>query len=391
MPEDNKPEETAQKLQDNPEIARLIAEKIPGIVQEEFAKIVGPEVQRILADARADVERKQTEGGTGGTGGGERRALTKEESAEYVRCVVLQSAGLKATPRMDIDGDGLVQQALTSIEGSSGGYLLPEEFVAEVEKREEILQNIWPLLQKRTTRSRKVIKPEMTDYPEASTGAAAKVNSATTGDEITESNVTFGQLEWDLEDSDMRFPVKLDLIEESPIDIYNELIDVAADELARKRERFPIVGRGHTQKEALGLTDDAAGITKVAIDAAPSVTAVLDFIRRLPQEYRARATMVMPGSTFFKVAGELAQNVNAPQFLTQLRVLPPMVESPFMTEGQILYGDFNRYVVYSIRLMQIITSVSAERKMREIVVTETWTGRPTIKDAFRIGTGVTYS
>ena len=80
--------------------------------------------------------------------------------------------------------------------------------------------------------------------------------------------------------------------------------------------------------------------------------------------------------------------VRSAQYLAGL--LPEMLESEYVAEGKIIGGDFSRYHVKYIRLLQVVTSIAAERKTQEIVVTETWTGKVVQTDAFRIATGITY-
>jgi len=386
-------QENAQFLREHPLLAQTIAEKIPAMVEEKFASIIGQELFDVVRMAKSDVDRSKVGlGAPSGQRGAGRPKMDAEQGAEWLRVAIAHLAGHgEVKPNADLDADGLITQSLTPISGS-GAYLLPEEFVPEIERKEAEVQNVWPLVTKRPTKVRKVVKPEYTDYPSSNRGANANVNSATTATEITETVPTWEDMEWDIEDFDMRFPVKLDLLEESPVSVYEELIWCAGDAFAVDHEELIFQGSGHGSKLPLGLLHTDAGITTVAINAAPTVANILEtLLASVPQKYRARAAMLMPSSTFFKVASVFAQNINAPQFLTQIGALPPMKESGYIDEGKIVVGDFSKYVVYYIKLMQIITSIEAQRKCREIVVTERWTGRPTIADAFRIGTGVTYT
>jgi len=163
---------------------------------------------------------------------------------------------------------------------------------------------------------------------------------------------------------------------------------MVADDFARNRESMILNGQGHGHSEPEGLLMGVSGISTVAVSAAPTVANILDLCAQVPARYRANATMVTDAQTGFAVASALSQNIRAPQYL--LGKLPKMVESEHMPEGKILVGDLNYYKVKYIRLLQVVSSIAAERKTREVVVTETWTGKATQTDAFRIGTGVTY-
>jgi len=384
--------ECAAYLRSHPELLESLAAKIPQLVQEKLTAIVGGETAEALKRAQRTVDRTKAASAVGiGRAGSGRPEMDREQRAEWLRCAIGGLYGRRVVPSAELDAGGLITQALNPVMGSSGAYLLPDEFVPEVERKADEPAVIWPLLQKRQTRSRLVQKPEVTSYVAANKGTAANVNSATTATEITVTEPVYSELEWHLEDFDTRVPVKLDLLEESPISIYDELIWQVADAFAINHEQEPMVGTGHANKRPLGLLNAGAGITSTAIDAAPSVDNILAFIGGVPQRYRARATLAMPSTTFFKVVAALATDINSPEFLTRYKALPPLVESFYIPEGKLVAGDFNYYVVYHIRLMQLIQGIAAERKTMEIVVTETWTGRPTITDAFRIGTGVSYS
>jgi len=359
------------------------------IVPDETLRLFDADLRQAIANAKADVNRTQAAlavAAAPATGAG--AIMDAEQSAEWLRCALGHMHGRMIPPREGLDADGLITQALNPVTGASGGYLMPEAFVAEVEKKALEPVVIWPLLTHRKTKSRTVKKPEVTAYPSVNKGTAAKVNSATTSDEIAETVPTFDELEWNLEDFDARMPIKLDLIEESPIDVYQELVALVADAYSIEHEREPLTGTGHANKRPLGIMDAATGITTIAIGAVPTVAVLLDFCAQIPLRYRRQAKLAMGSQTIYAVVAQLAANVNAAEFL--LGRIPPMVESEHVEEGKILGGDFNRYVVYAIRLLQIVSSIVAERKTQEVVVTETWTGLVTQTDAFRIGTTVTY-
>lgn len=388
----DEPKRTGEEvLAANPKLAEMLAEKIPGIVgesmQAQFAEHITPQIAEMLKAARADVERKAPPIPKPG----DQAQMSAEQTAELVRCQVLAVCGMRPQPKSDLDAGGIITQALTPTEGDQGAYLLPAQFVMEVEKRAAAVQDIWPLITQRTATARHVLKPEQTDYPVPNWGGASNVNSPDPTALIPVTPVRYGRMEWHLEDSAVRYPVKLDLFEESPVNIFEELVEVSADAFARDKERLPLVGRGHAHEEPLGLFDAAANIPTVAIDAAPTIANLLGFFRQLPKEYRRRATAVLPVDTYYTVGGELAVNVNSPKYLEEtLRILPRMTDSAYVPDGSIIYGDFSRYVAYVIRQMQVVQGIVAERSMREIVIKECWTSQPTMQDAFRIGTGVEY-
>ncbi len=405
MDEKDKNKATPPSLEDQAAVGlnegsvKELARVFGSMAAEEMANIFGNELGAKIEKARKEVDRSKVAGMTAQPT--KREPLNHEQMAEWLRCALMRSSGRfdLGKPREDLDEDGRITQALNPVTGSSGAYLLPDEFVSELEKRAPTPVVLWPLVNKAQVKSRTVKMPSVTTYLTVNTGSSANVNSATTGTEITETVPVFSEIEWNLEDSDSRLPIKLDLLEESPINVYEELLNMVADDFARNRESMILNGQGHGHSEPEGLLMGVSGISTVAISAAPTVANILDLCAQVPARYRANATMVTDAQTGFAVASALSQNIRAPQYL--LGKLPKMVESEHMPEGKILVGDLNYYGkilvgdlnyyrVKYIRLLQVVSSIAAERKTREVVVTETWTGKATQTDAFRIGTGVTY-
>ncbi len=308
-------------------------------------------------------------------------SMSLEQQGEFFRCAILGG-----TPDPDLDEDGVVTQALGPATPSKGGYAVPVDFQLGVEKKADEPAIVWPLITKRRTSRDSVTKREVTAYPSSNKGTAAKSSSTTSSDDVTEQEPTYGELTWTMRYYDMRTFIKIDLIEDSPDDIVQELMDLAADAFAIDHESEPIVGPGSGSSRPLGLMDASAGITTVDFGGAPTIARILNFAQEIPQRYRARSLMLMEGQTLFSIIAELAENVRAAQFL--LNKLPNMEESAYVTSGKILAGDFSRYVVYINRLMYMMSGDSPRNFSKEITIVEKWDGQPVLTDAFRIATGV---
>ena len=391
--------EERKKMQEDGAAARLSPEfilQLAPLVKDEHLKLFDAELAEALVQARKEIDRtnivvaQDVPAPAGDVRLNGVSLDSQEQSAEYMRCAIARMCGvwnIKPDPRLDVGGR--ITQALTPISGAAGGYLLPDQFIQEVQKRADEPAVVWPHVNKRPATSRTVIKPEVTTYITPNQGTSASVNSATTATEITVTQPVFTQEQWDLEDSDARMPVKLDLLDESPIDVYQELIALCADAFSVTHENDVFNGTGHANLRALGVLNSSSGITSTATGADASMSTLLAFLAELPKRYRARAKTFMGSSTLFFLVQSLATNVRAAQFLQGF--IPAMDDSEYIPEGIWVTGDWSRYVVYYLRFMSILTSIAAERKMQEIVVTECWTGKPTIVDAFRIGTTVGYS
>ena len=136
------------------------------IVPEELTRLFQSELAQAIANARAEVHR---EAGLAGAvnktiGRGQRPRMDQEQQAEWLRCALGSMLGRPdiAKPSESLDVDGLITQTLTVTAGTSGAYLVPDEFVAEIEKKALEPAVLWPLVQKRRTLRSSVTKPEVT-------------------------------------------------------------------------------------------------------------------------------------------------------------------------------------------------------------------------------------
>ena len=209
---------------------------------------------------------------------------------------------------------------------------------------------------------------------------------------MTETDVTVTQKQWTMRYTDAFVPIKLDMLRDSPMNILDWITQRIGKKFGKKREQLLLNGEGGDSLEPVGmLTNDGvlAGITEVGIDTAVTTSVLLNFIRKLPQEYRAGATALMDAAPIFEIAAQLAPNVRSAQYL--IGMLPPMKESGYMSSGTILVGDFSEYVVFYNKMMELISGTIPRRYSMDLVFVEKWDGLVATKDAFRLGTGVSYS
>lgn len=383
----------AQWLSEHPEVVKALA----GVVKAEMLALFEPEAAEMIAKAREEVDRTKVvrsllsgEGETSVVPTG-RPKMTKEQRAEWLSCRIRRMGNWgDGIPNPDLDADGIITQALGPTVGSAGGYAIPDDFVAEIARRNEEPSIVWPMLTKFPTNRTSVTQPVITAYPSVSKGAAALSSSVTSTDEIAETEPTMDELTWTMRYFDARLLVKLDLLTDSPMNIYEQLLQVVADAFMTEREREPIIGTGAANSRPEGILT-GGGITEVAIGAALSISTLMNFVENIPQRYRVagRTQLLMPTTIIFELVASLAQNVRAAQYL--IGFLPPFSESAYVTDGKIIGGDFSRYIVYYNLLMQIVSAVVPGKFAMDIAVIEKWDGQVTIDDAFRIGTGVTYS
>lgn len=382
-------QDAAKFLSDNP----AVAEKLAGLVKDEILKTLGGDMATVLANAKSkaklpDETRQAAAGSVEMANGKTRIAMTREQCGEWFRCAILDMSGRGFEVKQDLDENHLITQALSGSLGSAGGYTVPDDFRAEVYRRNEEPEVIWPLITKRPTNRDQVTSVEVTSYVTPSKGASAKSVSATTADEIAETVPAFGEVTWNLRPMDAYVPIKLNLLDDSAINIMDTVTSLVAEGFRGFHETLPLTGQGVASKEPVGLLNAEMGLTAVTVTNVTSLSNIIGFVGNIPARYRAMSKLVMGTTLYFKTVVTLAENVRAAQFL--LDALPKMLESANMPAGKILGGDFSRYVVYYNPLLKMVSETAAKRWTLDLAFQERWDGQCPITDAFRIGKVTTY-
>ena len=387
-PEELKAKETAQLLATNEQVAKWLG----AMWKDEMAKMVDSHTATILANAKADsVQReKALAAATAGMTSTGRPRMNRQQMNEFWRCKLNVMQGQLVKPRESLDADGIITQSLAESIGSAGGYMVvPEDATAEIHKQADEPLVIWPLLTKRPTSKDSVTSVEVTAYPTPSTGTAAKSVSATTADEVAVTEPTYGEVTWTLRAMDARVPIKLNLLDDSTVDLVGHITDLVADSFRTKQESWPLTGQGAATQQAVGILNAEAGVTAVTV-ASISVANILTFVAALPPRYRqTRQHIVAAGSTlYFSIVSTLGQNINSAQYL--MDALPTIKESAHVSAGKLIVGDFSRYIVYHNPLMKVVSGIDVKRFTLELVFQSRWDGKPVIQDGFRIGNVTTY-
>ena len=383
-------------VRDNPQAASWFAEQFSqhatpmlGVISEqistEFATQLGNAVaerQAMTAKIDALAEAKIS---NMGMKPGDFRYRQLNES---LRCKFMDMNNRAFEVDKKLDADGWVTQSLASTVGSAGGFTVPTEFAALVERRNVEPSIVWPLLQKRPTGTDLVKSSEITTYITSNKGSDAKSRSATTSDEVTETVPVFGELTWTLVYFDARVPIKLNLLEDSHTDVVQLAVNLVAEAFLNDHEALPLTGTGQANNPT-GILNIASGVTASTL-ATLTTTTVTDFVATLPQRYRTgQSPLLLIGTKlFFKTALAFAEGIRSAEYLMDM--LPPMKESANMPEGKMLIGDFDRYVVYYNPLMRMVSGVRPEKWTEEFVFQERWDGILPIADSFRIGNVTTY-
>jgi HK97 family phage major capsid protein len=238
------------------------------------------------------------------------------------------------------------QRSLRVSDDTAGGYLAPDQFVAE------LLRNIVQFSPVRSVARVAPIGGPAALLPKRTGGMTATWVGEV--DDRTETTVTFGQNRYPVAEIAAYVDVSNAMLEDSAFDVAAELSFEFAEEFGKKEGSAFVTGTG--QLKPMGFMSDPGLAYTPGTDAsAVKADGIIDLYHALAPAYRANATWAMnsatlgavrklkdPGtSAYLLIQGGLA---NAPQTTLLGR---PVIECPDMPDISgnafpIAFGDFNQ-------------------------------------------------
>jgi HK97 family phage major capsid protein len=179
-------------------------------------------------------------------------------------------------------------RALRVSDDTAGGYLAPEQFVAELIRNLVEISPIRQLARVMPTSSGAVMMPKRTGTLTASwTGET---------EDKPETQPAYGQVEIPVNESSCYVDVSNQLLEDAAIDIAAELALDFAEEFGRLEGLAFVSGNGVKKPEGFMVN---AGVQSVANGHATELRAdgLIDLMHALPEFYRSRGSWTMNGST----------------------------------------------------------------------------------------------
>lgn len=185
-------------------------------------------------------------------------------------------------------------KSLRISDDTSGGYLAPAEFSAEVDKNIVQFSPVRQAARVGSTSSGSVIVPRRTGRPTASWVGETETRSAT--------EAAYGQVEIPIDEIACFVDVSNKLLEDAAVDVASEVAFDLAEEFGRAEGAAFISGDG--VKKPLGLINDTglsytpSGVAAALTDATHNgVDACLDLYYALAPFYRARGVWMANGKT----------------------------------------------------------------------------------------------
>jgi HK97 family phage major capsid protein len=169
--------------------------------------------------------------------------------------------------------------------GAGGGYLIPPEFMAEVDRN---LVQFSPMRQLARVIQ---ISTNGVIWPKRTTNVAATWEGETDAEPAT--NPVYAQGGLTAYELKAYVDVSNRMIEDSAIDIDAELALDLGQAFGQAEGAAFIVGTGDSYKMPLGLTGSTITTTTVAATTGPTTDELIDFFHSLPSPYSANATWLM--------------------------------------------------------------------------------------------------
>jgi HK97 family phage major capsid protein len=190
----------------------------------------------------------------------------------------------------------------TATSGAGGGYLVPPEFLAEIDRNLILYSPMRSL-----ARIMQVSTPQVL-LPKRTANMVATWEGET--DAEPESEGTYGQNDLAVYEMKAFSDISNRLLEDSAFDLNAEMAIDFGQAFGQKEGQAFVSGTGDTYKQPLGLIGSTITTTTTAGTAAITAAELIDFFYSLPSPYAANATWVANRQTI----GYLRQIVNTAGF-----------------------------------------------------------------------------
>lgn len=324
----------------------LVAIRALGATLEEKFGLMGDEVKKLRDQLDQEIV-KRNRPGTENKGEGD--GLEVKTFTTFLR---------KGAPALTVDE----VKSLRVADDTSGGYLAPAEFSAEVDRNLVQFSPIRAAARVGQTSSGSVIIPRRTGKPTASWVGETETRTGT--------GSTYGQVEIPVDEIATYVDVSNRLLEDSAVDINAEVAFDLAEEFGRLEGASFVSGDG--VKKPLGFMSDTSvaysvsGSASVIADADGGIDGLIDLLYAMHPFYRSRGVWMANGTTI----GKLRKLKDADkQYIWQPSIREgqpdtllgrPIIEAPDMPDISggtypLAFGDFaTAYRIYDRVGMSIL-------------------------------------
>jgi len=285
--------------------------------------------------------------------------------------------------------DEAVKKALSEGTDAAGGYLVPDEFRAEIVKRAPELSELYPHVR---------VIPVSSDtgkIPKLSTDISLSWDEAENA-AFDEADPVFGQLSWSIHRMNAVTKSSRELVNDSNPNIVNVLNELFMEAVATERDKMIAIGDGSSQPK--GIYSET-GLDSVSVGGSITYAKLVEIKYKLKGKYQRNARWVMNSTSVQRIVS-LVDNNGQPLISNALLVngAPTILGKPFSVQDDlpdhtIFYGDLSRYYWFDREKMGIeATNVGGDAFIKHQVWIKVWErcdGKITLTEAFVKGTGIT--
>jgi len=279
-----------------------------------------------------------------------------------------------------IFGDKEKAKALAEGTDSLGGYLVPDEFRADIVDwalDKPVIRRfatVWPM------------KGKTLNLPALAADVAVYWGSENTS--ISTTSADFGQVSLAVNKLNALIYLSTELFEDSAINLVPYLTGRFAQAIYREEDKKFVLGSGTGQPK--GISQYTLGGTK-AVSGAGSVDDIIDCYWRLPQAHRENAVWLMSNLTIANVSKLKDDNGQYLLIRPTDGKLPTLMGRPVLEQNDcgknIYFGDLRFYYIGDRRRMSVKTATEGagtfEKDQVAIKVTERVDGKLALTRAFR--------
>ena len=311
-----------------------------------------------------------------GVEGGDDPAIGKEARIEKFARAILQM-------------DHTVLKALSEGTDSAGGYLVPDEFHAEIIQR-------LPELSELAAYVRVVpVGGDAGTFPTLATDVSISWDESE-NEAFDESNPVFGNKTFTIHRLNAITKTSRELVSDSKIKLAPYLTQLFAEAVAAERDKVIAIGNGTDRPQGIY---SASGLSSVASIGTLAFTDLVEIEHTLAKKYRKGARWIMSNGNVQRVRS-FKDSDNRPIFIRDLqtgqppRLLGyPISQQDDLPDSRIYFGDLKRYFWFDREKMAVESTTiggdAFEKHQLWIKLWERCDGKVMLAEGFVYGAGIT--
>ncbi len=333
--------------------------------------------------------------------------VTKDDLRDLIaEAVAAEIAPLKEVERKDISHregnlltnearlekylqDIVFRKALSEGTDSAGGYLVPEQYRAELIARLPAISELYPYVTKLSVqRDAGTVPRLLTDV--SITWDTSENSSA------TESEPTFEALTYTVHKVRAICTISQDLIEDSDPSISQVVTNLFVQAMAAERDR--VIAIGNDSNQPYGIYYRVPDANEVNVAGTLTFDKLVEVEHKLKKQYRRRARWIM-GNTIHRIVMSLKDDNGQPLVKRDLSVGGPeaLLGYPISQQDDIPdtwlgFGDPSRYYLFERGVLSVQTDASGqafEKDQVKVKIRERYDGDVALPEAFAAGINIT--